>query len=583
MSTGVPSQESDQDFQAYKSVRGAMERKGIISTNLDEEFKKAKSQAIASRIVEGQGIVAGVGGVTKWPTAGMARTGSMKRRANAGFNVDRIYDIPYNPFRNRVAVETPTNRKELNARYRYYYRYEPLVGAAVDLHSEFCLSNFQLTHEDKQLEDDFNAIAKHLNLLDFLIQMAKEYFCVGEAFPMGIFDDNEDPSNWMKFILLDPDKVVVNSHPMAMNDGPQILLNLDDSLRKIVLDGANNKQTAKIYEMIPDDVKQFARNGQPMPIESMNVSHFKRSGNPFNVRGESIISRVLHILAYRDKLRDSQYTTAERHCTPKEFYLVGSDEYPADDEELQNFANMLSSTYLDPNQAVVWHHALKIEWMGAADKALPVRQEFDALREELMAGLMIHEAMLTGEGPTFATASVGLDVAISRYYTFRNLIENWIKNAVFKPLCQIHDIYKPTKAEVDHKIKIRRDREPWVPDIKWEKYELRDNFRKIELLIRLADKNKMPWEAVYRAMNYDPNYVMDKLKKQRNMFPSRKTQPSLPGPMPLTPEAPLPGPESVVEELTGAGDVTPPEGPMGAGVELPPAGPAGVEEGGLPI
>jgi hypothetical protein len=941
----VPSQESESGYPEFKAVKGAMRRKGIITpkdAGFNQEFSQLKSTPqVIQQSLQGTSP-SGTGGlVRQYGQRGMKKEG-MKRTAS-GFGVDRVYDIPYNPFRNRVAVETPTNRKELNARYRYYYRYEPLVGASIDAHTDIPLSNFKMVHEDKVLEQDCNDLIEQLDLFNFILQMVREYWMVGEAFPYGIFDNSENPTSWVKFILLDPDKTVVNAHPMAVGKSNSIQLILDETIRKIVLAGSRDPNTGSLYNHLSDDVKKYASAGIPMPLPDWQVSHFKRVGSPFNVRGESIISRVLHILAYRDKLRDCAYcltedaevltsdgfkkiptvtiqdevacfdpkteeikflnpketpsfdydgdlyrfktrkfdfettsnhrmlvcdksdihhpdrsfrrsrsksadgtpvespwgnwrviradqvvptdcfrtngnwvgwenppdsvevagknvplrdflefagyyvsegstnsdpvalrgytigisqkphtdsrlkmetclktlpfgfrcheerydiytygkelhhavrymfgadsatkrvpkwmkrlppeyleiflravvlgdgseiecktgpdhvtyhtcssqlsndiqemawragyssnkgkehvnvsgstmypvywswdkrrgkisaveqeknitirhykgkvycltvpteffvirqngkivivgnTMAERAMTPKEFYMIGSEENPADEEELQNFSNLLSSTYLDPNQAIVWHHALKIEWLSNADKGSPVRAEFSALQEEMLNGLMIHKAMLSGEGPTYSTASVGIDIMMSRYQTLRNQVEYWIKKNVFEPIFKIHGIYKPSSAEVHHRIKVRKDRQPWLPNIKWDKYELRDNFRKIDTLVRLAEKSKLPWDAVYRALNFDPSYVTEKLQEEKRSSRSFQvpTPPPAGGMPPDMGEGGAPMPAPMPPGLPGfpggeGGAETPEQ------VALPPIPAELMSPGGLP-
>jgi hypothetical protein len=55
------------------------------------------------------------------------------------------------------------------------------------------------------------------------------------------------------------------------------------------------------------------------------ISHFKRKeGNYFDPagRGESIIRRVLHLLTYRDVMRDAQYAIASRASSLREAGLL---------------------------------------------------------------------------------------------------------------------------------------------------------------------------------------------------------------------------------------------------------------------
>jgi len=523
------------------ATRRAVEAKGrIITTDLDTHFKELRRAQSSTNVArELSGVVGGT-------PAMMARLAHLKRRAQSGASVDRVFDTPYNPFRNRTAVETPKNDKERRARYRFYAQYEPYVGGAIDLHAEFPLSTFELVHEDEVLQREFNEIAESVDLSTFLISMAKEYWTTGEAIPFGFFDDPKDPSVWTKFIVLNPDLVRIIHHPMMTGQFSQdVFLELDSVIQNIVQRGPYDPETRNAFHRLPEDVIQYARRNQPMPLAPIQVSHIKRTGsNTFGLRGESILSRVLHILAYRDKLRDGQYTVCDRHVTPKEMYFIGSDAEPADQSEIDAFRDMLESSWLDPNLAIVWHHAVNVQWMGMADKILPLRQEYDQLTKELMAGLMMNETFITGQGPTYANASVALDVLISRYIVFRQMIEKWMIQHVFAPLCRIHGIYKTTEAELRHRIRVKGSpKKEWTPDIAWAKYELRDNYQKIQLYERLVEKGLLPTDYLYNAANLNPTQVRKKLKiemkqKAEQMAKMPPAGPPAPGGAPELPGLP---------------------------------------------
>lgn len=290
---------------------------------------------------------------------------AMKRRASG---VSAVQQQFFSPFRIRPSLETPTKRVDLNEWYRYYFKHDPYVGTAIELHATYPLCDFELDHEDEALKKEFNEVKENLNLVDFLRRMGTEYWIVGEAFPFGFLDDPSDPSQWERFILLDPDKIKINKHPMAVgkhNRDYFIRLEPDADLKKIVDHGPSHPNTGPLYRNIPSDVIDAVKKGISIPLHPLQASHFKREVNAFNVRGESIISRVLQDLMYLDKLRDAQYAIADRHVTPKEFYMIGEPGDPADEAELADFENILQQTYFSPNTAVIYHHALKVQWEGA--------------------------------------------------------------------------------------------------------------------------------------------------------------------------------------------------------------------------
>ena len=555
--------------QEFEAVRGAMARRsGIITDNLDSEFARAKSSTIPAMPIVRSNQTPVILGANRAGRGAVATKSGMVKKAS-GWSADRVYDVPYNPFRNRLTVETPRNIVELNARYRFYTKYEPLVGAAIELHTEFPISGFNIDHEENYISDFFNEMMERLDMFDFITQMASEYWTLGECFPFGFFDDPHDPTEWEKFILINPDNVEMTSHPMVLGrHNYNIFMTLDPTITKIVENGPGNDKTGSLYEQIPIDIIEHVKAKKPLQLNDLQVSHFKRRGDAFNLRGESILSRILHLMAYRDKLRDAQYAIADRHATPKEFYFIGDKEQPADEEELQAFADLLSNTWMDPNQAIVWHHAVNVQMIGAADKVLPLRNEFSQIETEMLTALMMSKAFVHGEGPTYANASVGLDVLIARYLSFRTSLEKWMMKNVFEPMCVIHDLYKPSKADVDHRIKTHRDERPlYLPTIKWEKNNLRNNENKIKLLQSLMEKGLYPRKKFYRAINEDPQEIERMLNEEvridvRKPAEFKPTKKPAGGGLPPMPDAPS------MPDLGGGGGL--PEPPEGLG--LPEAG-----------
>lgn len=441
----------------------------------------------------------------------------MRRRAQSGGASQSVFGSFFSPFRIRPSIESPTKRKDLNEWYRYYYKHDPVVGTAIDLHATFPLSRFSVEHDDPRVAEFFNDQIEELNLHEFLIQMSLEYYIVGECFPFGFLDDVTDPSAWSKFILLDPDKIRLNYHAFAEGSGNpySIKLQPDADLLTIVERGPNDKTTGVLYQNLPADVVDYVKAKQDIPLDMLQVSHFKRSPNYFNVRGESVLSRIMQDLMYLDKLRDAQWAIADRHITPREFYLIGEPDYPADQSEIDAFQNMLSLQWNQPNQAYVWHHAVKIQWEGASGRVLPLQPEFEFIEKRVLAGLGINKSMIHGEGPSYSNASVALDVLIARYMLYREKMERWLLEAVFRPLCKMHDIYKVKPADAYGRIKVKnKKRLPDLPRIAWDKPQLRDEMTKIMLYERLVQSGLVPRKMLYRLLNMSPKQVREEFMEQ---------------------------------------------------------------------
>lgn len=216
--------------------------------------------------------------------------------------------------------------------------------------SEFPLSGFHIEHEDPAVQEFLEDMIEETDLVDHVLMAAMEWWTVGEFFSFGFFDNVQAPSCWTGFLLLDPDKLLVQASPWIR--GPRkekISMIVDNVTQKIIDQGPNHPVTGSIFRELPQDIVMAARARRPLELSPLQVAHCKR-GSPFALRGESIIERVFPLLMYRDKLRSAQYSIADRHISPTEIWKVGESGDPADQAEIESFRDLIASQYNDTNR-----------------------------------------------------------------------------------------------------------------------------------------------------------------------------------------------------------------------------------------
>ena len=621
----------------------------------------------------------------------------------AAADISHISQQYFNPFTQVSTMEIPKDRRKINAWCRYFFESEPLVHAALTLHTEFPLSSIYIRHEDPEIQEFLEYMVDELDLFEFMMSAALEYWVIGEfcfvpgtlitmadrsqkpieqvntddkiishsgmarrvlctmsrpvseeiyqiyinksEVPLevtgnhpirvyddgkvlwrdasklvvgdalsngnvtkitkrhydgyvynlevehdhtyiangttvhncafGIFDDPDDPQMWEKFILLDPDYVDVYSVPMARGkNSTRMNLLPNPMLKRIIENGPADPNTGDLYDQIPSDVIAYVKQNVPMPLDPTCASYVKILGNPHNERATPLLMSCFKMLMYKDKLRSAQYAIADRHITPKEFYMIGEPGDPASQEEIEAFRDTLMATWTQPNQAIVYHHALQIRWEGAQGRMLPLQAEFDDVEKHILAGLMTSRAFLHGEGPTYASSSIALDVLVQRYLFFRRKMEQWLIRHVFRPIMELHGMYKPEQSELNNRYRIKRKRVPWDPEIQWEKQNLRDDTAKAQLLQALYDKGLIPAEHLLKFHNIDPDIAARGIEKERGTVFDKNAKNG--APMPGMPPMP-PGGGS--ELPPNAGGIAPNAG----GLDLPIGGMGGKDMSGLPI
>ena len=117
----------------------------------------------------------------------------------------------------------------------------------------------------------------------------------------------------------------------------------------------------------------------------------------------------------------------------------------------------------------------KIGIHSNSGKVLQLTNEVEQIENELIDGLGLTKAVLSGEGPTYSNAQVAIEILIKRLESVRNLISYWIEEKVFKPISEFNGF--------THKNR-RGETEFIVPTVRWEDLKLRDNSQKIQYMFQ---------------------------------------------------------------------------------------------------
>ena len=116
---------------------------------------------------------------------------------------------------------------------RLLYITHPILASCVDIFSKYPILGLEITSKDDKITDFYSDLflsPDHLNYEQFLIDMGREFWLVGEAFPFATF--NESLGIWQDEELLNPDKVTVHRSPF-MRD-PTFFIGLPDEIQNIL-------------------------------------------------------------------------------------------------------------------------------------------------------------------------------------------------------------------------------------------------------------------------------------------------------------------------------------------------------------
>ena len=169
--------------------------------------------------------------------------------------------------------------------------------------------------EDTGIQQHYEEMWDRIQGVKTLSDITSEYHEIGECFPFGAF--NEQDYMWDQFAILNPDYVKVES--TWINQVPLIKLIPDEALKRIV----QTQSPRFIYEQLPQEIVKYVLMNQEIPLNPNNVFHIAHSKRAYELRGKSLIKRILKILMLEDRYNQASFALATRHAVPLTVVKLG--------------------------------------------------------------------------------------------------------------------------------------------------------------------------------------------------------------------------------------------------------------------
>lgn len=421
-----------------------------------------------------------------------------------------IYGQPqfFSPVHTPINWQIPSKKKEIYQWSRFFYENEPKVASAIDFYATFPVSNWVHECKNRQVQLYFDAFKKRLNLTKWVRLMSHEIHLLGDCFPFSeisceicngtgrVGDEicEHEGGTIRRIVILNPDFIEVYTSPL--NPEPVIVMKPDEELLNMV-----QKRTPGYDRLSPEVIKLISA-GLPIRLDNRNVSHLKYGESGYTTWGVGMVRRLFPILSYKTKLMVAQWIVAERLIIPIKIVKVGSDLRPAGPADIAAVQSQLAMTANDPNLTIVTHHNFEFDFYGSAGKVLTLSNEFEFINQEILDGMMINNALLNGEGPSFSAASVGIEAMIQRLETFRDYIAQWVENSLYLPEAK-------RQGFVDENPETG-EKEYVVPTIKWNKMHLRDQQQDKQFAMSLYEKGLLSAQTMLEIFGYDPDMEIER-------------------------------------------------------------------------
>ena len=364
-----------------------------------------------------------------------------KLKSFSGMDVQRNAPLFNDPRYTSSTLSIPTDNRTLHGLYRFFTETDPIVGASLKMHSELPLADVGLGQcEDSGVQQHYDAMWEKINGVKLLTDIVSEMYEIGDSFPFGAFD--EATYMWDQFAILNPDYVKVDS--TWVNQKPLIKLIPDENLKRIV----QSRSPRFIFEQLPPEVVRYVLFSKEIPLDPNNVFHISHAKRPYELRGRSLIKRILKLLMLEDRFNQANFALATRHAVPLTVVKVGDAQtgWVPNDEELSDVRDLFAAWELDPNFSIFYHYGINVEFYGSNGKMLPIGPELDRIYRLKFIGLQMHEQLLAGGGGSYSQAYVNLEVQRQRYLNLQLKLEQFLHEGLFKPVADLCGFYRMRKS-----------------------------------------------------------------------------------------------------------------------------------------
>lgn len=329
---------------------------------------------------------------------------------------------------------------------RILYLTHPVIGSVIDTFSTYPLVGMEMVcPKSDDIADFYNQLFfDDLGYEDYLIDVGKEYWKVGEAFPLGSF--NELLGTWEADELMLPEDVKVVRSPFLKE--PRFEMKLPAHIRKII----NERKPEFEYRELMTKYPELARYATSadfittdetddprvwIPVSNMVMSQVKQRGDFFHERGVPILLRAFRPLVQEEMLNAAQDAISSRLYTPLILAKIGASatELGTDapwiptSADLDAFASDMNMALAADFRLITHHFAVSIENVFGREAMPDLNPDFERLQERMLQAFGMSKTMLSGasSGETYAADAMNRDLLTQLLSTFQKRIKRFVR------------------------------------------------------------------------------------------------------------------------------------------------------------
>jgi hypothetical protein len=331
-------------------------------------------------------------------------------------------------------VEKNEDLEKIRAFLRLLYLSHPVLASVVDIYSKWPILDLEFRGKNDKLNEFYSDLFLYqLDYEEFLIDVGREYWLTGEAFPLGSF--NETLGVWEADELINPDDVKVIRSPFLKE--PRFEMKLPEVIRNIMINRDPKWEYEALIRNYPQMVK-FSREDSLMPVSNVLLKHLKFKGDSFHPRGLPIWMRGFRTIIQEEMLNAAQDAIAERLYTPLTVFKLGASAtdlgttvpWVPNQNDLESFEYALDAALAGDFRVLVTHFAVEHEQVYGKETMPDFNDDFDRLTDRLLQVVGLSRTMLTGagQGETYAADALNRDLVSQILGTYQKKIKRLVKD-----------------------------------------------------------------------------------------------------------------------------------------------------------
>ena len=425
----------------------------------------------------------------------------------------------------------PTNLKQKYQFYRYFYRVDPYVGAAIDLHTDLPMSKMSLKMPKMQnqkrrqyIKKKYQHMCDKLDLFKKLRSILFQYYVIGNCFVF--LQYNKVEKEFDKIVILPPQDCNITNYPFSSQSiivyNQQQIIQLVKRLKSINSDYTGvdmylndqlyasqlSDMDKRILKNIPQQLLEHVFKNQSIvfdtdPYAGGQLGSFafclSRNKHDYATLGPSILQRVFVPLMQKLHYTYTQWSLASRNMTPRN-KVTAPQVSP---QQLQELRQQFDISMSMPQYSIVTNYDWNWEIVGADNRLIDLGRQYQVIENQIFAGLNVTRQVLTGQG-MYSAGHINVQVMNAKYLLVRQLFRNMVQKKIFQPIAQENGFFDVDSDGFKHY---------YYPKLAFERLNIVDNDQNFDKLFNLYQKGSLPVGYIYQILNIDEQQATQKLKQ----------------------------------------------------------------------